>query len=112
MLDLIHHRVDPRTETEWYYEYERTMGEQTFRAYINRVYGVLLDLPIGGSFSIEKRVKPANHALFVKIGCLFINEQNKENFEFNSRFTEIRRLKPCTNNGENISASSKKISIH
>lgn len=110
MLDLSEHRINPVVDTDWYYDYEKKMGEKEFRSYINRVYGELMALPEGKEFSIEDNVCPQNYDLFVKIGCLFVCEMKNENFEFNSRFTVIRRLKmyvkhektekkECTKNG-------------
>ncbi len=92
-LDLSAYRIDPLVDTAWYDDYERKMGGTAFRAYINRVYGELLDLKEGQFFSIPENVCPQNYDLFVKIGCLFICEMKRGNFEFNSRFTEIRRLR-------------------
>lgn len=93
MLDLSAHRIDPMKDTDWYYDYERKMGHEQFQKYVNRIYGVLIELHEGESFSIVRHVAPENYDLFVKIGCLFINEMKYENFEFNSTFTAIRRIK-------------------
>ena len=49
----------------------------------------LLRIPIGGSFRIDERVRPENRELFVKIGCMFIQEGHTD-YDFNDTFTTIR----------------------
>ncbi|NDV45822.1 hypothetical protein D0T49_01995 [Paludibacter sp. 221] len=113
-INLIHHRPEDLNDFSWYEEYEKQMGEKELRSYVNKVYGLLMDLPEGESFSITAKVDPRNYNLFIKAACLFISEQKAQNFEFNSKFTEIRHIIPhaytkpkiqeqCTTIGENIS---------
>ena len=77
------------TSYEWYEEYELKMGEQNLRDYVNKVWKVLLELKLGESLDVIENVKPERYELFIKIGCLFIQENNM-NYEFNNQYTKIR----------------------
>jgi len=92
-LNLKHYRPDDFKNFDWYEQCEREMGEDVFRRYVNRVWGVLLALPIDGKFFIEKMVEPENYEMFVKVACLFMFEDKTGWFEFNEEFTVIKRYK-------------------
>ena len=77
------------TDWAWVEHYKERMGAEAFRDYMNRVYGTLLRIPVGGSIQITERVRPENRELFIKIGCMFIQEGHADN-DFNETFTAIR----------------------
>jgi len=76
------------TSYSWYEEYEQKMGEQTLRDYVNKVWKTLLELKLGQSLDVIEKVDPKRYDLFVKVGCLFIQENNM-NYEFNNEYTKI-----------------------
>lgn len=86
MEDLSRYRL---TDWAWVGHYKDRMGAEAFRDYMNRVYAQLLRIPVGGSFRIDERVRPENRELFVKIGCMFIQEGHTD-YDFNDTFTIIR----------------------
>lgn len=86
MEDLSGYRL---TDWAWVGHYKERMGADAFRDYIDRVYGTLLRIPVGGSFQIAERVRPENRELFIKIGCMFIQEGHAD-YDFNETFTIIR----------------------
>ena len=77
------------TSYDWYEEYELKMGEQNLRDYVNKVWKGLLELKLGESLDVIENVQPERYDLFIKIGCLFIQENNM-NYEFNNQYTKIR----------------------
>lgn len=77
------------TDWAWVEHYKERMGAEAFRDYMNRVYGTLLRIPVDGSIQITERVRPENRELFIKIGCMFIQEGHAD-YDFNETFTTIR----------------------
>ena len=80
----------------WYNEYRARMGKEACDQYVSNVYKLLLSMQPGSFFSIEKNVNPENRDLFIKICCMFIQEQfmseHPRDFHhsFNEDYTEIR----------------------
>lgn len=75
------------------------MGKESYEKYINNVYILLLGMQPDQFFSIEKNVKPENRDLFIKVCCMFIQEQNmskkERNFHhsFSTDYTQIKCVK-------------------
>jgi hypothetical protein len=86
-MNLSHHKP---TNYDWNEKYELTMGEEELRKYVDRVWISLLKLELGEHIDILKVVAPERYDLFIKIGCLFIEEMRAWNFEFNNEYTQIR----------------------
>ena len=85
MINLSEFRM---TSYSWYEAYEIKMGEQSLRDYVNKVWLALLKLKLDESFDVIENVEPERYDLFVKVGCLFIQENNM-NYEFNNEYTKI-----------------------
>ena len=81
---------------EWCNEYRSRMGKAAYEKYVSDVYELLLAMQPDSFFSIERRVKPANRDLFIKVCCMFIQEQFMSNrrrdfcHSFSANYTEIR----------------------
>ncbi|MDR0681744.1 MAG: hypothetical protein LBG15_07855 [Dysgonamonadaceae bacterium] len=60
---------------EWCKDYRSRMGKESYEAYVNKVYTLLLNMRPNTYFSIGKNVSPENLDLFIKICCMFIQEQ-------------------------------------
>jgi hypothetical protein len=93
MPDYSQHRPQ---DWEWCNEYRSRMGDEAWWKYINDVYGFLLSMRPGNFLSVEKNVKPENVDLFIKVCCLFIQEQQASSFPgelyhiFGDDYAEIR----------------------
>jgi len=93
MPDYSNHRLQ---NWEWYTEYRSRSGREPLLQYINTVYKLLMNMKPGSYFNIEKNVRPENIDLFIKICCMFIQEQTvssrkREHYHcFNKTYTEIR----------------------
>jgi hypothetical protein len=93
MPDLSKHLMQ---NWEWCQAYRSQMGKEAYNQYVGNVYTLLLNMQPDTYFSIEKNVKPANIDLFVKVCCMFIQEQfmsdRPRNFchSFSPDYTEIR----------------------
>ena len=72
MTDYSQHRPP---DWEWYHAYRSRMGAEAFGKYLNDVYRMLSGMKPGSFFSIEKNVRSENIDLFIKICCMFIDEQ-------------------------------------
>lgn len=81
---------------EWCEQYRSQIGNLTYWKYVSEVYKLLLSMQPDSFFSIEKNVKPENIDLFIKVCCMFIQEQlasyQPRDFchSFNADCTEIR----------------------
>ena len=60
---------------DWCNTYRSLLGKKAFDKYVNGVYELLLSMKPDSYYSIEKNVKPENIDLFIKICCMFIQEQ-------------------------------------
>jgi len=81
---------------EWCNEYRSQMGKEAYNKYVSDVYKLLLGMKPKSFFSIEKNVKPENRDLFIKVCCMFIQEQYQYDFPegvfhlFNAYCSEIQ----------------------
>lgn len=73
----------------WVDTYKSRMGNEAFHYYVNSVYGMLLKMNPGDRFEIEKTVKAENIDLFIKIVCMFIQEEH-ENYDFSNDYKIVR----------------------
>jgi len=84
---------------EWCEQYRSRLGREAYWKYVNKVIELLIDMKPDSFFSIEKNVKPENRDLFIKVCCVFIQEQFMSDqpmdfcHSFNSECTEIRCIK-------------------
>jgi hypothetical protein len=96
MPDYSHHIMK---NWEWCNEYRSRMGKETCDKYVSNVYTLLLKMQPDSYFSIEKNVEPENIDLFIKVCCMFIQEQFMSNqprnfcHSFNAGCTEMRCVK-------------------
>jgi hypothetical protein len=80
----------------WYSEYRSRMGREALDKYVSSVYRMIASMAPDTYFSIEKNVKPENTDLFIKVCCMFIQEESMSrrarNFchGFNTGCSEIR----------------------
>jgi hypothetical protein len=61
------------------------------KAYLDKVYKILLSLLPGRSLTIEKLVKTENLETFYKCVCLFIQERPDYNIQFSNDYSQIIR---------------------
>jgi hypothetical protein len=72
------------------------MGKEAYEKYVNDIYKFLLAMQPGNFLSIEKNVKPENIDLFIKVCCMFIQEQQASStprkfyHTFSDDYAEIR----------------------
>jgi hypothetical protein len=60
-------------------------------AFVNKVYGILMDMKPLEAMNIEKNVQPANREIFIRTVCLFVHEGNTD-YEFTPDWSAVRRL--------------------
>ena len=84
--NLSHHKL---TDYSWYDIYAEKMGEESLRAYVDKVYISLNKLVLGSHIDILKHVAPERYDLFIKVCCLYITETKAWNYEFNNEYTKI-----------------------
>lgn len=66
-----------------------------FMTFVNGVYKALMEMKPGDRYEFELHVKPQNRELFVKVACMFINEQKDNDYVFtDNTFRVIQRLPP------------------
>jgi|GEM_PF-6825078 len=81
---------------DWCNKYSELMGAEAFKKYVSEVYKMLLNMKPGAVFHIDKKVKPDNVDLFIKICCMFLYEQNASKAKkiithtFNASCTQIK----------------------
>jgi hypothetical protein len=61
---------------DWCKEYRQSLGAEAIEQYVNSVYRMILSMAPDTYFSIEKNVKPENTDLFIKVCCMFIQEES------------------------------------
>lgn len=61
-------------DDKWIDEFCNKLGTEYIMDYYHRVWLMLYDMRVGQVFDIEKRVKPQNRELFVKMASLCISE--------------------------------------
>jgi hypothetical protein len=67
---------------------------QRFMIFVNGVYKVLMEMKPGDLYEFELYVKPENRELFVKVACMFINDQKENDYVFTQDWNAVRRLEP------------------
>ena len=96
MPDYSEHKLQ---NWEWCNDYRSRMGKEAYEKYVSDVYAFLLKMKPESFFSIERNVKPENRDLFIKVCCMFIQEQflSKQPRDFCHSFSpdyiEIRCVK-------------------
>lgn len=80
---------------DWINIYKQKMGVSRFHDYVNDVYGELIRMKVGNSFSLESNVKEENRELFIKIVCMFIQEGNPD-YEFSKDYKYVIRHEKTT----------------
>lgn len=71
-------------------KFKDEMGIEEYNAYTDKVYSVLLNLPPGKFYSVNKLAKPENFDLFIKICCLFIHSNHQ--YTMSSDYSKIIHL--------------------
>lgn len=92
MSTLIQSRLPDNDSKEWMVDYMHSMGFQKYMEYEEKVYHALDVLKIGKHYNIEKDVPPDLQDLFVKLGCLYI-QQHLE-IMFSDDYTKIIKTIP------------------
>lgn len=90
MTDLSKYRLPDNDTKEWMVDYIRSMGFREYMDYEEKVYHVLEVLKSGKHYNIEKDVPPDKQELFIKIGCLYI--QDHPEVMFSDDYTKIKKM--------------------
>lgn len=87
-VNLAKYRMNSWKEIEVYLNHS---GSDSFKAYLNLIYGALMSMNPRDEIDVLKEVAPENIAKFVIICCLFISEGNTD-YIFSNNYTAIKRL--------------------
>lgn len=90
---LSHYKL---TEWSWVDRYIEQMGTEDFFLYLNNVYKSIEALFPMQHYNILKSVPAEKQDLFVKCGCLYIQEHggiDKSGVKFSIDYTELHRFK-------------------
>jgi hypothetical protein len=80
-----------RTDTDIVNFARAMVADSDKKAYLDKVYKILLSLLPGRSLTIEKLVKTENLETFYKCVCLFIQERPDFNIQFSNDYSQVIR---------------------
>lgn len=91
MRDLIQSRLPDDDSKEWMLDYMHSLGFVEYMDYERKVFNALDILKPGKHYNIEKDVPLDKQDLFIKLGCLYI--QQHPEVMFSDDYSKILKIK-------------------